>query len=219
MSASISVFDASDTGQAQLQASVRIEAIVIGASAGGVKALIPLLQALPADFAPAVLIVLHLPPEPPSLLPQLFARYCKLPLKEAEDKESICPGSVYLAPANYHLLVEPEKTLALSVDEPEHYSRPSIDVLFESAAYAYGQRLLSIVLTGASIDGTRGVMGVRQLGGKVWIQDPDEAEARMMPASALAKAGADRVLSIYDMAEQLHASTEFRKKGNDVGDE
>ncbi len=217
MSASISVFDTSDTTH-MAHETMAIEAIVIGASAGGVKALIPILQALPIDFAPAVLIVLHLPPEPPSLLPQLFARYCKLPLKEAEDKESICSGTVYLAPANYHLLVEPEKTLALSVDEPEHYSRPSIDLLFESAAYAYRQRLLSIVLTGASVDGTRGVKVVRQLGGKAWVQNPDEAEARIMPASALAKAGADRVLSINDMADQLHASTQFRKKGNDVGD-
>lgn len=217
MSASISVFDTSDPTH-MAHETMAIEAIVIGASAGGVKALIPLLQALPIDFAPAVLIVLHLPPEPPSLLPQLFARYCKLPLKEAEDKESICSGTVYLAPANYHLLVEPEKTLALSVDEPEHYSRPSIDLLFESAAYAYRQRLLSIVLTGASVDGTRGVKIVRQLGGKAWVQNPDEAEARIMPASALAKAGADRVLSINDMADQLHASTQFRKKGNDVGD-
>lgn len=195
------------------------EAIVIGASAGGVKALIPLLQALPADFAPAVLVVLHLPPEPPSLLPQLFARYCKLPIKEAEDKESIRPGVVYMAPANYHLLVEPEKTLALSLDEPEHYSRPSINLLFESAAYAYRQNLLSILLTGASVDGTKGVEAVRQIGGQTWVQDPDDAESRIMPAAAIAGAGADRVLSIQEMAEQLHAATQFRRTGPEAHDE
>ncbi len=215
MNGCISVFDSND----KTHETMAIDAIVIGASAGGIKALIPILQALPTNFAPAVLVVLHLPPEPPSLLPQLFARYCKLPLKEAEDKENICSGTVYLAPANYHLLVEPEKTLALSVDEPEHYSRPSIDLLFESAAYAYRQRLLSIVLTGASADGTQGVVAVRQFGGQAWVQDPAEAEARIMPASALAKAGADRVLSIHDMADQLHASTQFRRTRNDVGDE
>lgn len=180
-----------------------VEAVVIGASAGGVDALSVLLEALPVGFRPAVIIVLHLPPDRTSVLPQLFARHCALPVKEAEDKEPVEPGKVYLAPAGYHLLVEPEKRLSLSLDEPRHFSRPSIDVLFESAAYAYHERLLAIVLTGASADGTEGLRTVREFGGLAWVQDPDDASARIMPASAIALAGADLVLPVADIAKRL----------------
>jgi two-component system, chemotaxis family, protein-glutamate methylesterase/glutaminase len=181
-----------------------IEAIVIGASAGGVEAVCTLLAALPAAFGPPVVILLHLPPGRPTTLPQLFSRYTSLPVKEAEDKERIERQTVYLAPPDYHLLVEPEKCFALSADEPHHFSRPSIDLLFESAAYAYRENLLAVVLTGASSDGAAGLQAVRALRGIAWVQDPAEANVSIMPDAALALAGADRVLSLKDMADALH---------------
>src|ERR1700761_9790748 len=118
----------------------RIEAIVIGASAGGVEALGLILPALPATFRPSLLIVLHLPRERPSLLVQIYEKRCALPVREADDKEPIEPGTVYFAPPDYHLLVEKGRQIALSTEEPVHYSRPSVDVLFESAAEVYGER-------------------------------------------------------------------------------
>ena len=113
-----------------------IEAIVIGASAGGIDALNRLLPGLPAGFAPAVLVVVHVRPDMPSLLPNLFAARCRLPVIEPNDKDEIARGTIYIAPPGYHMLVEPDRTIALSVDPPVRFSRPSVDVLFESAAYA-----------------------------------------------------------------------------------
>lgn len=179
------------------------QAIAIGASAGGVEALGVLLQALPAGFGAAVLVVLHLSAHRDSLLPQLFNRRCALPVKEAEDKEAIEPGVVYLAPPDYHLLVEPGRSLALSRAEPVHFSRPAIDLLFESAALAYRERLLAIVLSGASADGSQGLRQVRACGGAAWVQDPLDAASDLMPSSALSLAGADEVLPLENLAKRL----------------
>ena len=186
-----------------MSAATPIEAIAIGASAGGVEALGMLLQALPEGFAPAILAVLHLPPDKPSLLPEVLQARCRLPVREALDKEQVRPGHVYLAPPDYHLLVEKEKTLALSRDAPVLFSRPSIDVLFESAAEAFGPHLLGIVLTGANSDGAGGLQAIRAAGGRAWIQSPDDALAGAMPAAALERAGADFVLPLHDIAERL----------------
>lgn len=182
-----------------------IEAVVVGASAGGVEALGELLSALPAGCKPALLIVIHVPPSNGSLLVEVLRRRCKPSLEEASDKEPIRAGTVYVAPPGYHLLVEPDRSLALSVDEPVHYSRPSIDVLFESAAHAYRHRLLGIVLTGANEDGARGLECIRRHGGLAWVQDPAKAASSAMPAAALARAGADRILDLQDMAAALAA--------------
>jgi two-component system chemotaxis response regulator CheB len=182
-----------------------VEAIVIGASAGGIEAVCTLLAALPRDFAPAVVIVIHVPASNDNLLVEVLNPRCLLSVRGAEDKESICGGVVYVAPPAYHLLVEPDRSFALSVDEPVNYSRPSIDLLFESAAYAYRERLLGIVLTGANADGADGLVRIRAFGGKAWVQQPDTAVASTMPASAIERAGADRVLSLPDMAAALAA--------------
>lgn len=179
------------------------DAVVIGGSAGGVQALQRLLGALPTAFAPAVLVVLHLPRHRPSLLAEVFAHDCALPVAEAVDKQPIEGGQVVIAPPDYHLLVEPDRTLALSIDEPVLHSRPAIDPLFESAAAVYGPRLLALLLTGASEDGSAGVAAVRRCGGVAWVQDPQEADAPTMPASALARAGADAVLTLDAMAQRL----------------
>jgi two-component system, chemotaxis family, protein-glutamate methylesterase/glutaminase len=181
----------------------RIEGVVIGASAGGIEALTVLLPALPATFRPSLFIVVHLPRERPSLLVEIFAKRCALPIHEAEDKEPIEPGTVYFAPPDYHLLVEKNRQLALSADEPVHYSRPSVDVLFESAADAYGDRLAGIILTGGNEDGAAGLHAIHQAGGVTVVQRPDNARVPVMVVSALQRGPADFVLSLQEIAEFL----------------
>ena len=184
------------------------DCIVIGASAGGFDALQRIAAALPADFAPALLVVLHLPPDRPSSMATLLAERCALPVVEAEDKAPVTARRMVIAPPDYHLLVETGHTLALSVDAPVLHSRPAIDPLFESAAAAYGERLLAILLTGASIDGSAGVAAVRRRGGTAWIQDPADASVATMPASALQHAGADAVLTLDQLCRRFAGATE-----------
>ncbi len=162
-----------------------IDAIVIGASAGGVDALSTVLPALPARLAACVLVVLHLPRQRPSLLADIFAPKCALPVHEAHDKETPLPGHIYLAPPDYHLLVDAGPALALSIDPPVRFSRPSIDVLFESAADVYRERLLGVVLTGANADGADGLAAVLRAGGQGWVQAPGDAHVSAMPEAAL----------------------------------
>jgi two-component system chemotaxis response regulator CheB len=181
----------------------RIDAVVVGASAGGVEALIEILPTLPAGFRPALLIVLHLPRERPSLLVEIYANRCALPVREADDKEPIEPGTVYFAPPDYHMLVERSRQIALSTDEPVHYSRPSIDVLFESAADVYADRLLGIILTGANEDGAAGLLAVHRAGGVTVVQQPDSAKVPLMVVSALQRNPADFVLPLPGIAELL----------------
>ncbi|MEO7052764.1 MAG: chemotaxis protein CheB [Rhodanobacter sp.] len=180
-----------------------IDAIVIGASAGGVQALLRLLERLPADFATPILIVLHLPRDRPSQIVELFDAHCALAVREAVDKMPLTQGTVVFAPPDYHLLVEDDSHLALSTDEPVLFSRPAIDPLFISGAAVFSRRLLAILLTGASADGSEGVAAVRRAGGTVWIQQPEDAAAPFMPASALAHAGAEAVLTLKDIAERM----------------
>jgi two-component system chemotaxis response regulator CheB len=187
-----------------------IEMVAMGASTGGLEALIALLEALPRDFAPAIVIVMHIPASNQNLLESVLAPHCRLPVREAEDKEAIAPGTVYLAPPGYHLLVERGGTLALSVDEPINFCRPSIDALFDSAAYAWGEALLGIVLTGANQDGARGLHAIRAAGGLAWVQDPATALAVTMPQSAIEHAGADLILTLPEMACALARLNEPR---------
>ena len=181
----------------------RIEAIVIGASAGGVEALGLILPALPAKFRPSLLIVLHLPRERPSLLVQIYEKRCALPIREADDKEPIEPGTIYFAPPDYHMLVERSRQIALSTEEPVHFSRPSVDVLFESAADVYGSRLLGVILTGANEDGAAGLHAIHRAGGVTVVQQPDSAKVPLMVVSALQRNPADFVLSLPQIAELL----------------
>jgi two-component system chemotaxis response regulator CheB len=181
----------------------RIEAIVIGASAGGVEALSVMLPVLPATFRPALLIVLHLPRERPSLLVEIYEKRCALPVREADDKEPIEPGTVYFAPPDYHMLVEKNRQIALSTDEPVHFSRPSVDVLFESAADVYADRLLGMILTGANEDGAAGLHAIHRAGGVTVVQQPDSAKAPLMVVSALQRNPADFVLSLPEISMLL----------------
>ena len=141
------------------------KAIVIGASAGGLQALQKILGPLPADFSLPILIVQHRLPTADDLLTFALNESCRLTVKEANEKDYIEPGRVYVAPANYHLLVERDRTLSLSADAKVCYSRPSIDVLFESAADVYLSQLIGIILTGATHDGTAGLKKIKQNGG------------------------------------------------------
>jgi two-component system, chemotaxis family, protein-glutamate methylesterase/glutaminase len=181
----------------------RIDAVVIGASAGGIEALTLLLPALSPGLRPPVFIVLHLPRDRPSVLAEIFARKCAVPVREAEDKETIASGTVYFAPNNYHLLVDQDSQLALSVDDPVHHSRPSVDVLFESAADVYKERLLGIILTGANDDGASGLAAVHDAGGVTVVQRPDTARAPHMALSALKLRPADWVLTLDEIAGML----------------
>jgi two-component system, chemotaxis family, protein-glutamate methylesterase/glutaminase len=181
----------------------RIDAVVIGASAGGIEALTLLLPALPLGLRPPVFIVLHLPRDKPSVLAEIFARKCAVPVREAEDKETIAPGTVYFAPNNYHLLVDQGPHLSLSADDPVHHSRPSVDVLFESAADIYRDRLLGIILTGANDDGASGLAAVHDAGGVTVVQRPDTARAPHMALSALKLRPADWVLTLDEIAGML----------------
>ena len=178
-------------------------AIVIGASAGALEALSVILPALPAAFDLPILVVVHVPPDKKSILAELFDAKCKVKVREAEDKEPIAGGTVYFATADYHLLVEADKTLSLSNDDPVLYSRPSIDVLFETAADAYGPGLIAIVLTGANHDGADGLAAVVRAGGAAIVQTPEGAYAAAMPQAAIAAAPGARVLSLNEISLYL----------------
>lgn len=178
-------------------------AVVIGASAGAVDALSAILPALPPGYPLPVLVVVHVPPDKKSLMADLFRYKCRVDVREADDKEPLTPGTVYFAPPDYHLLVEPDRRLSLSSEEPVHFSRPSIDVLFESAADAFGAALVGVVLTGASADGASGLRAVRAAGGRAVVQNPDEAAVPTMPRAALAACPDAAVLTLEQIAAHL----------------
>src|SRR5688572_9691049 len=146
-----------------------VDFIVVGGSAGAIEVLSGMIGALPQSFTRAVSIVVHLPAEAPGML---HAAADPPPTKQAGDKEPINPGTIYHAAPGYHLLVERTRHFALSLDEPVHFCRPSIDVLFESAAEAYGERRLGIVLSGANTDGAAGLAAIEAAGGLTAVQDP-----------------------------------------------
>lgn len=179
------------------------EVVVIGASAGALEALSVILPALPATFGLPVVVVVHLPPDKRSILAQLFQAKCRIQVREAEDKEPISAGTVYFAPPDYHLLVESGKSLALSRDEPVLFSRPSIDVLFEAAADAYGSGVIAIILTGANQDGAEGMQAVVAAGGTAIVQDPIGAFSGAMPEAAMKLSPNARVMSLGAIAAYL----------------
>ncbi|RWU19271.1 chemotaxis protein CheB [Pseudomonas alkylphenolica] len=173
-----------------------IEAIVLGASAGGVKALLGLFHALPVDFRTPLVCVLHLPDDRHSQLAEVFSRRLGRPVCEAQDKQPIAPGMIYFAGPGYHLSVETDRSFSLSQEEQVFFSRPSIDILFESAADAYGPALLGVLLTGANEDGARGLARIKQLGGQTIVQDPHDAQVAIMPNAALALHRPDYLLPL-----------------------
>lgn len=181
----------------------RVRAVVIGASAGGVSALFSVLGALPEAFALPVLCVLHLPDDRHSQLAEVLQRRLRRPVREACDKAPIEAGLIYVAGPRYHLSVEQDLTLSLSQEDPVHFSRPAIDYLFASAADAYGPGLLGILLTGANEDGARGLLQIKQSGGRTVVQDPRDAQVALMPEAALALHSPDHILSLSGIGQLL----------------
>lgn len=181
----------------------KMEAVVIGASAGGIEALKKILYDLPESFSLPVIIVLHLPAGQPSLLPGLFKHKLKLKVKEAEQLESIKGGTVYFAPPGHHLVIEKNKTFSLTLEAPVHFSRPSIDVLFESVAKSFGESLVGILLTGANEDGAMGLKKIKEAGGIAIVQNPICAEMPAMPAGGMPYASNEGILSLDKIADFL----------------
>lgn len=181
-----------------MQASTTI--VAIGASLGGLMACRRVLWALPRTFPAAVLIAQHRQADGESLLAGLLSREGRLPVIEPDDKAPLVAGQVYVAPGNYHLLVERgAQSIALSTDPPVRFARPSIDVLFESVAAGVGRRAIGVVLTGASDDGARGAVAIKRAGGRVIVQTPESAESAIAPRAALARIRPDAVLDLDEI--------------------
>ncbi|MYM23047.1 chemotaxis protein CheB [Duganella sp. FT135W] len=180
-----------------------LEAVVIGASAGGVSALLRLLPDLPADYGCAVVVVMHIPEGRQSNLAGVFQHRMKLPVHEARDKEELSSGTLYFAGSGYHLSVERDRIFSLSCEERVNFSRPAIDYLMESAADAYGPALLGILLTGANNDGAAGLAAIGMAGGLTVVQSPAEAEQPTMPLEAIRLRAPDLILSLDDIHSLL----------------
>ena len=181
----------------------KFKAVVIGVSTGGVAALKKILGELPADFSLPVLIVSHIAPDADDGLARLLDSFCTIHVKEADEMEEIFPGTAYLAPANYHLFVERDGHLSLSVDPPVNFARPSVDMLFESAAEAFGPALIGVQLTGAGSDGSKGLLKIKKSGGMAIVQDPEDADMDSMPRSALELLQPDYMVPLKNLADLL----------------
>jgi len=179
------------------------KAIVIGTSAGGVNALSKILPVLPAGYAVPIMVVIHVPPDKQSIMSNLFREKCSLPVKEVEDKEDIVDGTIYFAAPDYHMLIEPTNRLSLSADERVFHSRPSIDVLFESAVECFCESLIGVILTGANEDGAHGLSEIERSGGVAIVQTPSEAEHQEMPRAAMKACKNARVMTLDKIAEYL----------------
>ena len=183
--------------------STKYQAVVVGASSGGLHAFKKLLPMLPVEFPCPILIVQHISPVSENYLTVILDKISHVHVKEADEKEIVLPGSVYVAPPDYHLLVEADRTLSLSVEDKVNYSRPSIDVLFQTAADAYKEHLVGILLTGANADGSEGLAYIKNRGGFTIVQDPAEAESPFMPKAAIQHHQPDLILSLDGIIEQL----------------
>jgi two-component system, chemotaxis family, protein-glutamate methylesterase/glutaminase len=177
--------------------------IVIGTSAGGLNALSILLSKLHKDFPLPILVVQHLLDDHDSYLPEHLARLCEITVKQAQDKEKISNNTIYVAPPGYHLEVDDVETLSLSFDPRVNYSRPSIDVLFESTADVFQQGVIGVILTGANADGTSGIQRIKQCNGTTIAQDPTSAKASMMPQSAIDSGCIDMIMPLENISAYI----------------
>ncbi|GFP74180.1 chemotaxis protein CheB [Clostridium fungisolvens] len=182
---------------------MKFRCVVIGASAGGIEAIATILKVINRDFPVPIVIVQHLSPESDGYLIKYFDSICRLKVKEAEEKEKITSGYVYIAPPNYHLLIEKDETLSLTVEDKENYSRPSIDVLFETASDCFKHKLIGVILTGANGDGSKGLKTIKQYGGMAIIEDPNTAAVSLMPQIASKTLQADYIIPLGKIVEKL----------------
>jgi two-component system, chemotaxis family, protein-glutamate methylesterase/glutaminase len=181
----------------------KYELLIIGGSAGSLEVILEVLPSLRHDLDYAILLVLHRR-SGDSLLTGLLSDKTSLEVKEAEEKEAITPGVIYIAPANYHLLVEKDKTLSLDYSEKIHYSRPAIDASYETAAEAYGPLLIGVLLSGANADGAEGLLKIKQAGGLTIVQDPNEASVSYMPQQAIEKNAATKIVKTTQIIRLLN---------------
>jgi len=181
----------------------KYQAIVIGTSAGGLFALSAILEKLPPGFGIPIIVVQHRSKDQRDLLEVVMQSKCKIQIKQADEKENIASGFVYTAPPDYHLLIESDKTFSLSSDEQVHFSRPSIDVLFETAAMVFKHNLIGIILTGANDDGAAGIISVKKMGGLTIVQDPAEAQFPVMPEAAIKTKAVQHIWTLSEIQNFL----------------
>lgn len=175
------------------------KAVVVGGSTGSIDVLLNVLPALSAPLSYALILVLHRKNTADSTLAHLFSAKTNIPLREVDDKEPLQVGTIYLAPADYHLLIEHDETFALDDSEKVNYSRPSIDVTFESAADVYGSSLVGILLSGANADGTEGLKAIKKAGGLLITQLPESAQVAIMPQQAIQHVAIDHILDVPEL--------------------
>jgi len=183
----------------------KYECIVIGSSAGGLQALSCIFKSLPLHFPIPIVVVQHLHPDQSMYFIESLNQQSDLIIKDANEKEKLSPGTVYFSPPNYHLLVEDDKTLSLSFDEKVNFSRPSIDILFESAADVFKSKLLGIILTGANSDGAKGLFAIKKKKGTAMVQDPATAEYPAMPEAAIELCSVDYIISLEEIGRLLNS--------------
>ncbi len=179
------------------------EAIVIGVSSGGMNAMNVLFSLLPKGFSIPIIILQHIGSHSDNEWIKILNKKTNIVIKEAEEKEKIEKGNAYVSPPNYHLLIERNKTFSFTIDERVNYARPSIDVLFESAAEAFKGKLIGIILTGSNTDGTNGMKRIKENGGLTIAQDPATAESAYMPSSAIDAVKMDHILTLEGIADLL----------------
>lgn len=192
----------------------KILCIVIGVSAGGMDALSMIIPSIPTDFQIPIVIVQHISPSSDNYMTRYLDSISNLKVKELDEKERLVPGFVYTAPPNYHALIEDDETFSLSVEDRVNFARPSIDVLFESAADVYGKRLIGIILTGANTDGSTGLKHIKSKGGITIVQDPATAEVDGMPRAAIAATQVDFIVPLSQIPELLLELSGHKKKNN-----
>lgn len=180
-----------------------IDAVVVGASAGGIDALLKIFAGLRQGYRLPVIVVLHLRDDRDSRLAEVFRQHVGVPVKQAQDKEPIIPGVLYFAGPGYHLSIEKDFCFSLSGEEPVHFSRPAIDLLMSSAADVYGSRLAGILLTGANEDGAEGMASIKAAGGLTIVQDPQEAQVFVMPQAAIRRCAPDHILRLQEIQQLL----------------
>ena len=182
-----------------------IDFIAIGCSAGGIEGLKFLLSEIPSSFPVPIGVVQHRSADSNGMMKRYFKDNCTLKIVEPDDKQPIEAGSVYFAPANYHMLVGEDLAFHLSVEEPVYFSRPSIDVFFQSAASVYRNRVLGIVMSGANVDGAEGLKEIKEGGGWTVVQDPMTAAHKIMPEAALATNKVDAILDLVNIRQLIHS--------------
>ncbi len=181
----------------------QFKVVVIGGSAGSLEVILALLQRLSRCMGAVIIIIVHRKNDKDSNLESLFSYKTDLSVREVEDKEPILPNHIYIAPADYHLLIENEQSFSLDSSEKIQFSRPSIDVTFESVAEIFGSRVVGILLSGANADGARGLLRIKECGGHTIAQDPEDADMGYMPQQAINLGAVDKVLNVRDLMQTV----------------